>query len=302
MIEIPAKRSATSIAVALTLLGRIETTFADTTLSVDSVADTYLNSDPLLSNRDWSNFGTMGISANLPNPAKGMNTPRTMDALIAYDTAAIKTGFDAEFGADNWHVTDVRVKWYSNYDILGIAPQNPQLNVPAAGSFNISLLTHNDWFDPATAGDKGFANTDLNWDSVFGSGGKYGNLLDGVQTLGSYSYTGGNFNGGNNCLNEVCAPRVWDLGDNANLFDIIGNGGFMSLFGSAADSNVTYIVSQRSANGAHPQLFVSAAAGVAAVPLPAGVWLFLSGGLSMLGLAGRRHAAIQASTRVSSLG
>ncbi|WKJ92141.1 hypothetical protein QZJ86_08370 [Methylomonas montana] len=289
MIEIPTKRLPMSIAVALALFGQIETTFADTTLSVDSVADTYLNSDPQLSNRDWSNFGAMGISANLANPAKGMNTPRTMDALIAYDMAAIKTRFDVEFGAGNWHVTDVKVKWYSNYDILGVAPQNPQLNVPAAGSFNISLLTHNDWFNLATAGDKGFANTDLNWDSVFGSGGAYSNLLDGVQTLGTYHYTGGNFNGGNNCLNEVCAPRFWDLGDNANLFGIIGHGGFVSLFGSAADSNVTYIVSQRSANGAHPQLFVSAAAGVASVPLPAGIWLFISGCLALLGVSGCRH-------------
>ncbi|NJA07490.1 MULTISPECIES: hypothetical protein [unclassified Methylomonas] len=268
------------------------------TLSVDSVADTYLNSDPVLSNRDWSNFGAMGISANLANPAKGMTTPRTMDALIAYDTAAIKSGFDAEFGAGNWHVTDVKVKWYSNYDILGVAPTNPQLNVPAAGAFHISLLTDNGWFDAASAGDKGFANTDLNWDSVFGAGGKYGKLLDGAQVLGTYSYGGGNFNGGNNCLNEVCAPRFWDLGANADLYDSIANGGFVSLFGSAADSNVSYIVSQRSAAGAHPQLFVSAAAGVAAVPLPAGLSLFLSGGLSLLGIGRRRGPLVPSKVQV----
>ncbi|MGY6274522.1 hypothetical protein [Methylomonas sp. MgM2] len=285
------KHSFHATALALALFGPHNIASADTVLSVDSIADTYLNSDPLLSNRDWSNFGAMGISANLANPQKGMNTPRTMDALIAYDTAAIKTRLDAEFGAGNWHVTDVRVKWYSNYDILGVAPQNPQLNVPAAGSFNISLLTHNDWFDPASAGDKGFANTDLNWDSVFGTGGAYGNLLDGAQILGIYSYTGGDFNGGNNCVNEVCAPRFWDLGDNADLFDIIGSGGMVSLFASAADSEVSYIVSQRSANGAHPQLFVSAAAGIAAVPLPTGIWLFISGCLTLLGLSGRHPFA-----------
>jgi hypothetical protein len=279
-------------AVALLLFGPNQSVLADTLLSVDSIADTYLNSDPLLSNRDWSNFGSMQISANLANPEKGMNTPRIMDALMAYDTAAVKSGFDAEFGAGNWHVTDVQVKWYSNYDILGIPAQNPQLNVPAAGLFNISLLAHSNWFDAATAGDKGFANTDLNWNSVFGTDGAYSHLLDGVQVLGTYSYTGGDYNGGNNCVNEVCAPRFWDLGDNASLFNIIGNGGVLSLFGSAADSSVSYIVSQRSANGAHPQLFVSAAVGVAAVPLPAGVWLFFSGWLTLLGVSGRRHLPI----------
>lgn len=286
-----------STAAALTMLAEAFGVAQAGTLSVDSVADTYLNSDPLLSNRDWSNFGSMGISANLANPEKGMTTPRTMDALIAYDTAAIKSGFDAEFGAGNWRITDVKVKWYSNYDILGIAPTNPQLNVPAAGSFNISLLTHDDWFDPASAGDKGFANTDLNWDSVFGSGGKYGYLLDGVQVLGTYGYTGGDFNGGNNCLNEVCAPRFWDLGDNAALFASIANGGFVSLFGSAADGNVTYIVSQRSAAGAHPQLFVSAAA----VPLPAGIGLFISSCLALFSLSGRRYSAATTPSTLTTL-
>jgi len=285
MIEILAKRSPMSIALALALLGQTETTFADTTLSVDSVADTYLNSDPLLSNRDLSNFGSMQISANLPNPLKDMNVPRTMDALLAYDTAAIKAGFDAEYGAGNWRVTDVRVKWYSNYDILGIPATHPQFNVPAAGSFNISLLGNNSWFDAATAGDKGFANTGLNWDAVFGSGGAYRNLLDGAQILGTYAYTGGVFNGGNNCANEVCDPRFWDLGSNAGLFGIIGNGGLVSLFGSAADANVSYIISQRGAAGAHPQLFVSASA----VPIPAAFWLFVSGCLSLFGLSARSH-------------
>lgn len=281
-----------SVMVALTpvlLLGHPNSVLADTTLSVESVADTYLNSGSIYANRDLSNYGAMEISANLPNPAQGINDPRTMDLLVAYDTATIKAGFDTQYGVGNWHVTSAQVKWYSNYDIIGTQANNIQFNGPAAGSFNISLLTNNTWFNAATAAGPGLANTDVNWNSVFITGGAYSTLLDGMQTLGTYAYTGGDFNGGNNCLNEVCDPRFWNLGSNTSLINIITNGGYISLFGSAADGNVSYIVSQRGAAGAHPQLFISADAGATAVPIPAAVWLWLSSCISILGLLKRRN-------------
>ena len=281
-------RTALAATAAIILGGQIDTSWADTTLSVESVADTYLNSDPTYANRDLSNFGAMEISANLPDPLQGINYSRSMDALVAYDTSAIKAGFDGQYGLGNWHVTDVQVKWYSNYDILGVPANNLQFNVPAAGSFNISLLADNHWFNPATAAGPGLANTDLNWSSVFGAGGAYNALLNAAEILGNYNYTGGSFNGGNNCANEVCDPRFWDLGANALLFDTVANGGIVSLFGSAADSNLSYMINQRGASGAHPQIVVSAAGGiVAAVPIPSALWLFSGACLPLAGLANR---------------
>jgi hypothetical protein len=279
-----------AIVAALSMI-QTNTSLANTVLSADAVADTFISSDPNYADRDMSAFGAMQISANLPDPVQGINYPRTLDLLVAYDTAAIKAGFDAQYGAGNWHVTDVQVKWYSNFDILGVPAHNPQFNVPAAGAFNIALLANNQWFDAATAGAQGLANPDLNWNAVFGTGGAYNTLLDGMQTLGTYAYDGGNFNGTNNCANDVCAPRFWDLGDNADLFDIVTLGGIVSLFGSAADSQVTYLVNQITKPGAHPQIFVSAAAGASPVPIPAAAWLFLSAGLSLLGIsAGKARA------------
>jgi hypothetical protein len=277
--------------IAVILFGGTTGASADTTLNVSSVADTYLNSDPTFANRDLSNFGDMEISANLPDPVQGVNYARTMDAVVAYDTTAIKAGFDAEYGLGNWHVTDVQVEWYSNYDIIGTPANNTQFNVPAAGAFNISLLADNSWFDPATAGGPGLANTDFNWDSVFTAGGAYNNLLSGEQTLGTYNYTGGSFNGGNNCANVSCDPRFWDLGANTGLFNTIQSGGLVSLFGSAADSNISYLINQRGAAGAQPQIFVSAAAGAAptSVPIPAAGWLFASLSLPILGFSIRNR-------------
>jgi hypothetical protein len=274
-----------SAIVAVLSMVQTHSPLASTLLSADAVADTFIASDPDYADRDMSAFGAMQISANLPNPVQGINHPRTLDLLVAYDTAAIKAGFDARYGAGNWHVTDVQVKWYSNFDILGVPAHNPQFNVPAAGAFNIALLANNQWFDAATAGAQGLANPDLNWNAVYGAGGAYNTLLDGMQTLGTYAYDGGNFNGTNNCANDVCAPRFWDLGDNPDLFDIVTRGGFVSLFGSAADSQVTYLVNQITKPGAHPQIFVSAAAGASPVPIPAAAWLFLSAGLSLLGVS-----------------
>jgi len=268
--------------IALAGFGQTGMALAATTLNIDAVADTFISSDPDYANRDMSAFGAMQISADLPDYIQGIMYPRTLDLLVAYDTSAIKAGFDMQYGAGNWHVTDVSVKWYTNFDILGVPAHNPQFNVPAAGDFNISLLASDNWFNASAAGPLGLANNDLNWNSVFGVGGTYSALLDGVQTLGTYSYTGGDFNGTNNCSNDVCAPRFWDLGDNADLLDRVASGGIVSLFGSAADANVTYLVNQLTKPGGHPQIFVSAAAGAAAVPLPAGIWLFLSGCLPML--------------------
>lgn len=276
------RRAALAASLAVIFAGQTGTASASTTLNIDAVADTFLSSDPDYADRDMSAFGAMQISADLPDYVQGIMYPRTLDLLVAYDTAAIKAGFDSQYGVGNWHVTDVRVKWYTNFDILGVPTHNPQFNVPAAGAFNISLLANNGWFDKQAAGPLGLANNDLNWNSVFGAGGKYANLLDGIQTLGTYSYTGGDFNGTNNCSNDVCAPRFWDLGDSADLLNIVAGGGTVSLFGSAADANVTYLVNQLTKPGGHSQIFVSAEAGPAAVPLPAGVWLFLSGALPLM--------------------
>ncbi len=287
------KRSAIAGAVAAILLSQAEAVMADTTLSMDAVSDTFLSSDPTYANSDMSSYGAMMISANLPDPQQGINYARTMDTLIAYDTSSLKTQFDAQYGVGNWHVTDVQVEFYTNFDILGVPANNSQFNVPAAGNFNLSLLADNNWFNEATAGPSGLANSNLNWNSVFGTGGAYNNLLTGDQVLGTYDYTGGSFNGTTSCSNNVCDPRFWDLGQNSTLFNTVASGGIVSLFGSAADNNVTYLINQLTKPGAHPQIYVSAAAGPAsAVPIPGTFWLFVSACLSMLGISKRRNGSL----------
>ncbi|MGD0960532.1 MAG: hypothetical protein ABSB19_12065 [Methylomonas sp.] len=292
MNKLQFKPAAIVAALTAVLAGQSTSAWADT-FNTEATSDTFLSSDPNYANSDMSGYGAMMISANLPDPQQGINYARTMDNLVGYQMASTEAYFNNEYGVGDWHVTDVQVEWYSNFDILGVPANNSQFNVPAAGYFNISLLADNNWFNNVVTGSTGQANTDLNWNSVFTPGGTYSNLLTGDQVLGTYDYTGGSYNGTTSCTAVPCDPRFWDLGQNSTLFNEITSGGTVSLFGSAADNNVTYLINQMTKPGAAPQIYVTAAAGAAnaAVPLPGSVWLFASALASMLGFTTRRRLA-----------
>lgn len=261
-------------AIAIALASQNDLAVAATTISVEATSDTFLTNDINQAGSDMSSFGAMMISAPVQNLAMGVTQYRTMENLIAYNTASIKDGFDAEFGAGNWHVTDVQFKWYTNFDIPGVPANNAQFNVPAPGYFNIGYFSNDNWFNPATAGPAGTANPDLNWNSVYGSGGAYNDLFTGQESVGTFYYPGGTFNGAQNCAGEVCAPRFWDLELIPSMLSDTAAGGYLSFHGTAADDNLVYLINQMTKPDAHPQIFITAEAGPAPVPIPAAVWLF----------------------------
>jgi hypothetical protein len=281
-------------AVAAVLLGHAGPSAAATTLSVEATADTFLTNDSRYINSNMSGYGAMMISAPVQDLVQGISEYRTMENLVAYNSASIKAGFDAQYGAGNWHVTDVQLKWYTNFDIPGVPANNNQFNVPATGYFNIAYFGNDGWFNPATAGASGLTNPDLTWNSVYG-GGTYSNLFSGQVLEGTFHYPGGTYNGTTDCYSvpDSCAPRYWDLSLTSDLANDIASGGYLSFHGYAADDQVVYLVNQLTKPGAHPQIFVTADAGAsapAAVPLPAAFWLFGSA-LAGLGVIGRRTGA-----------
>ncbi|WP_446809764.1 hypothetical protein ACH50O_21320 [Methylomonas sp. 2BW1-5-20] len=263
---------------------------AATTLSVEAVSDTFLTSYSLQANSNMSSYGAMMISAPVADPQQGISEVRTMENLVAYNTASIKSGFDSQYGAGNWHVTDVQLKWYTNFDIQGVPANNNQFNVPHAGYFGVSYFSNDSWFNPATAGVTGLSNSNLTWNSVYGNGGVYSNLFAGQQSTGTFYYPTGNANGTTDCVSQACAPRFWDLSLATGLVNDILAGDYLSFHGYAADNQVVYLINQLTKPGAHPQIFISAEAGPAAVPLPGAVWLFLSAFLSVLGFSKRAGA------------
>ncbi|QSA95743.1 hypothetical protein [Methylococcus sp. EFPC2] len=291
MIKEPFVPSAAAVAISMALAIPVDSALAATTLSVQATADTFLTSYTQQANSDMSSFGAMMISSPQADPLQGISEVRTMENLVSYNTATIKAGFDAQYGAGNWHVTDVQIKWYTNFDIQGVPANNNQFNVPHAGYFGISYFGNDSWFDPTTAGATGLtvSSPKVTWNSVYG-GGAWSNLFTGQTSLGTFYYPTGTFNGTTSCAGEICAPRLWDLNLATPLVDDILAGGFLSFHSYAADDQVVYLVNQLTKPDAHPQIFISAAAGPAPVPVPAAAWLFASA-LAWLSVLGRRRAA-----------
>lgn len=287
------KRHLLTAAIATALISQANMASAATTLSVEALADTFLTNDTRYINNNMSSYGAMMISSPQADLVQGISQVRTMENLVAYNTAAIKSGFDAQYGANNWHVTDVQLKWYTNFDIEGVPANNNQFNVPHSGYFGISYLSNDSWFTPASVGLTGLTNANLTWNSVYAAGGAYSGLFSSQVSEGSFYYPAGSYNGTTDCYSvpDSCAPRYWDLSLSASLVSDILAGDYLSFHGYAADDQVVYLVNQLTKPGAHPQIFISAASGsaIAAVPLPGAIWLFMSALVSVLGLSSRQR-------------
>jgi hypothetical protein len=108
-----------------------------TTYSQPVAADTFVSSGQPDAN--FGNQGAMEIAA--PTPAQS----RTQIALLRFDTSALLSSFDADYGAGNWVVTSVTLSLFSNVAIAGQQPGNSRFNKIAAGFFEFDLLSNNNW-------------------------------------------------------------------------------------------------------------------------------------------------------------
>ena len=114
---------------------------APTTVGQKVEADTYVSSG-----QPTSNFGTMGaMMIAVPTSAQ----PRTEESLIRFDTTALKSSFDATYGAGNWTVTLVTLKLFSNFSTAGQQPNNSSFNKIAAGGFEFDWLSNDSWSETA---------------------------------------------------------------------------------------------------------------------------------------------------------
>lgn len=180
------------------------------TVSQKVEADTYVSSG-----QPTVNFGSMGaMMIAVPTAAQA----RTEESLIRFNTAAIKTAFDADYGAGNWTITSITLSLFSNYSTAGAQPGNSSFNKIAAGGFELDWLSYDSWVETA-----------ITWNTL-------STVLPG--TGGNTSASLGTFN----WAADGSASQIWSLGLDANLLSDIASGGKVSIFGQpTAGSTVGYL-------------------------------------------------------------
>jgi hypothetical protein len=210
------------------------------TLNQQEDANTYVSSG-----QPAMNFGTMG-AMEIAAPTTAQN--RTEETLLQFNTAAIQSTFNADYGPGNWTVTSVTLKLFSNVAQAGTQPNNSSFNVIAAGGFELDWLSDNNW-----------SSTTVTWNNL-------PNLLPGTgnNTLASL----GDFN----WLANGAPNTTWSLGLDPNLVNDIDGGGAVTIFGQpTAGSTVGYLFNTALVNAA--VLNVTATA----VPEPSAMALIASG-------------------------
>lgn len=199
------------------------------TLSQPVSANTYVSSGQ--PNMNFDNLGAMEIAA----PTAAQN--RTEETLLGFNTTALESAFNADYGVDNWEVTSVTLKLFSNVAGAGQQPGNSSFNKIAAGGFELDLLSDNNWN----------AST-ITWNTL-------SSVLPGID--GNTSASLGDFD----WLANGASSTTWTLALNPNLVNDIDSGGNITIFGQpTADSTVGYLFNTRFFNGGAAELNVTATA------------------------------------------
>jgi hypothetical protein len=210
--------------------------------------DTYVSSG-----EPDTSFGSKGAMM-IAVPTSSQN--RTEEALIQYNTASIKSSLDAEYGVGGWTVTSVTLTFYSNFSTAGVQPGNSSFNKIAAGEFNLSWISSDDW-----------NQNSVTWNNLATSLGSYTS-----ESLGDYSYSA-----------TGATSDVWTLTLSSGLLSDILSGSKVSIFGTpTANSTVGYLFNTTN-NG--PSVFTVTAV---AAPEPSTCALLIFGVMSFCVLSRRR--------------
>jgi len=173
-------------------------------------ADTYVSSG-----QPTVNFGSMG-AVMIAAPTAAQN--RTEESLIRFNTAAIKSGFDANYGAGNWTITSITLSNFSNFSTASVQPGNTSFNKIAAGGFEFDWLSNDSW-----------SETVINWNTLPTVLPGTGN--NALASLGSFNWAA-----------DGSSSQNWTLGLDPNLVNDIGTGDKVTIFGQpTAGSTVGYL-------------------------------------------------------------
>jgi len=220
----------------------ISLTATPTTISQVVSADTYVSSG-----QPTSNFGTMG-AMEIAVPTASQN--RTEESLIRFNTSAIESAFNTDYGVGDWTITSLTLSLFSNFSTAGQQPGNSSFNQIAAGGFELDWLSNDSW-----------SETGITWNTLPsvlpGTG---GNALD---SLGDFYWPATGSSSAN-----------WTLSLDPNLVNDITTGSLVTIFGQpTAGSTVGYLFNTLNNNPA----YLNVTADVTATPEPSALALSACG-------------------------
>ena len=243
------------------------------TVSIDVNADAFLAAgsatNPICTTTCGDlNFGGAGTLVVSPaGSAKGQ-----FDSVARWDTSSAVSQFNTAFGTGNWQITDISLNLASNFGDQGEQPNNAIFNTINAGQFNVKWISNNSWIEGTGSG---MGTPPGNPPSVTFNNANTTILTGSSASVGTFMYTPP----GDNLV------RTYSLALDPNLVNSVKAGGLTSLYFTAADDQINYLFNSKTFSTNHPFFVVTA--DVAAVPLPAAVYLFGTGVVGLVGIARR---------------
>jgi hypothetical protein len=202
------------------------------TFSTGASADAFVAFGPSgnLADNNYGGGNALAIAA-------GGLTNGEFQSVIKFDLSGALTAFNAQYGPGNWSIQSVSLQLTSS------GHSNPIYNDIVAGRFGVSLMQSNGWLE-GTGNASNPANNGITFNSLQGV--FINNSTD--QALGTFNFPGGS-SGANN----------YSLTPSSGLLTDILNGSNLSLRLFAADSQVSYLFSARTATPASsgPQLIIT---------------------------------------------
>ncbi|HEX4343182.1 MAG TPA: hypothetical protein VH255_07310 [Verrucomicrobiae bacterium] len=221
------------LGATLTIPGLVN---ADTLFTIsNTTADTFVSgANPGL---NYGNAGTLAIA-----PA---GSPKgEFDSVIKFNFASTIAQFNALYGVNQWQITGLTLYLSSNFGTNGSIPSNTLFNTIQSGNFGIDWLSGDNWVEGSGGGNGGTGfpgNSSVSFNSI-------SNLfLAGSSSLGTFLYNPP----GNNVYTNYALPL------NTGLVSDAMNGGDVSLYLFAADSQISYLFNSRSFASGNPELVVS---------------------------------------------
>jgi hypothetical protein len=201
--------------------------------------------------------GAMEIAA----PTSDQN--RTQEVMLSWNTASLKSQFDAQYGVGGWVVTSVTVTFGSNNPSAGTQPNNSRFNIINPGFFTLSWLSNDSWSESIMYSDlyKYLPGEGSNTEELLGT---YYYFADGIGSL------------------------TWYLNNTPGLIADILSGSAISILGEPGDTSagyVGYLINQNNGSFGGPILTITADA--APVPIPPAFFL-LGSGMAGIGLLRKR--------------